>query len=78
MQYFHKGSFTHHTISRLDVDECVEGIDSCDASSTMCRNIPGGHECICKSGYDQNNGTKCTGSNIIQTGNSKAPFQWIR
>ena len=70
MQYFHKGSFTHHTISRLDIDECFERNDLCDASSTTCRNIPGGHECICKRGYDKNYGTKCTGNNIYEAGTS--------
>ena len=71
MQYFHKGSFTHHNFSRLDVDECVDGTDECDASSTTCRNTPGSHTCICKNGYENifvssSHGPKCTGNNIYQ------------
>ena len=37
---------------RLDVDECVLGLDDCDYESLAnCINYPGGFNCTCKTGY---------------------------
>ncbi|XP_031412859.1 signal peptide, CUB and EGF-like domain-containing protein 3 [Meleagris gallopavo] len=33
-----------------DVDECVEGTDSCHIDA-ICQNTPKSYKCICKSGY---------------------------
>uniref|UniRef100_A0A8C4PBF3 Signal peptide, CUB and EGF-like domain-containing protein 2 n=1 Tax=Dromaius novaehollandiae TaxID=8790 RepID=A0A8C4PBF3_DRONO len=35
---------------RVDVDECVEGTDSCHIDA-ICQNTPRSYKCICKSGY---------------------------
>jgi hypothetical protein len=41
----------------IDIDECAEGIHSCDASAT-CTNTPGGFVCVCPPGYG-GDGTNC-------------------
>ena len=33
-----------------DIDECAEGIDTCD-SLTVCMDTPGSYTCACNSGY---------------------------
>ena len=48
---------------RLDVDECSDGEGDCDDSAT-CKNIPGGYDCKCNSGY-VGNGIDCTGESRI-------------
>jgi hypothetical protein len=43
----------------LDVNECQQGTDNCDANA-QCANTPGNFTCICNSGYG-GNGVTCTG-----------------
>ena len=43
-----------------DIDECAEGIDNCDPSSTDCVDVNGGYECQCKTGYMPSSPTLCT------------------
>lgn len=42
-----------------DVDECVEGTDSCHIDA-ICQNTPKSYKCICKSGYT-GDGKHCKG-----------------
>lgn len=42
-----------------DVDECVEGTDSCHIDA-ICQNTPRSYKCICKSGYT-GDGKHCKG-----------------
>ena len=49
-------------ISVADIDECLDGNHTCDLNTTTCENTPGSYKCICKSGYGQNDGKRCTGS----------------
>lgn len=42
-----------------DVDECVEGTDSCHIDA-LCQNTPRSYKCICKSGYT-GDGKHCKG-----------------
>ena len=41
-----------------DVDECVAGMDNCDANAT-CSNIVGSFTCSCNSGFS-GSGVNCT------------------
>lgn len=46
-------------LPRPDVDECVEGTDSCHIDA-LCQNTPRSYKCICKSGYT-GDGKHCKG-----------------
>lgn len=46
-------------LSLPDVDECVEGTDSCHIDA-ICQNTPRSYKCICKSGYT-GDGKHCKG-----------------
>lgn len=48
-----------HTLCPPDVDECVEGTDSCHIDA-ICQNTPRSYKCICKSGYT-GDGKHCKG-----------------
>ncbi|KAE9553235.1 hypothetical protein FO519_003543 [Halicephalobus sp. NKZ332] len=39
-----------------DIDECAEGRDNCDRTTTNCVNKPGGYSCSCASGYEGSGG----------------------
>ena len=55
----------------VDVDECAEGIDTCDAL-VACTNTPGSFTCgSCPSGYSDTNGdgTQCADINECRTNN---------
>ena len=39
-----------HVCIFVDVDECNETM-SCDEETTVCNNVYGDYECICKDGY---------------------------
>ena len=47
--------------SNLDVEECLTGQDTCDASSSICRNTVGSFECDCNAGYEASGPNTCTG-----------------
>ena len=49
----------------LEIDECLEDIDDCDALAT-CMNTVGSFTCACNSGY-QGPGNVCTGECNNQT-----------
>lgn len=34
-----------------DIDECSEQTANCPSKSTICKNMPGGYFCECKSGF---------------------------
>jgi len=44
-----------------DINECSDSSDTCDATSGICTNTPGGYTCACQSGY-VGNGFTCTGT----------------
>ena len=51
----------------LDVDECSEGVHTCD-SNAVCSNTNGGFECACLLGYEGDGLTcesKCTKINTV-------------
>ena len=56
-----------YNMFHLDIDECSDEIHACDSNTATCSNTQGSYRCLCKPGYDQNNGRKCTGkwSNFI-------------
>ena len=41
---------TSHVLYIVDIDECVEGSDSCDTNAT-CTNTIGNYTCMCNLGY---------------------------
>ena len=43
-----------HHIDMTDVDECAEGMSTCDPISTECVNVPGGYFCRCRHGFRSN------------------------
>ena len=47
----------------LDVDECLDGTDDCDAKAT-CGNVPGTYTCDCIEGY-AGTGQQCAGNNAV-------------
>ncbi|CDW54701.1 Fibulin 1 [Trichuris trichiura] len=38
----------------LDVDECVQGSSTCDATTQVCENTPGSYRCNCLNGFSWN------------------------
>lgn len=52
-------SFAQIIISRLDVNECSLGYNSCDYQAE-CINLDGGYKCKCSEGYT-GNGYSCIG-----------------
>ena len=56
----------------LDINECIEGLTTCDVNGTCtastvqchvdatCSNTPGSYMCVCNNGYD-GNGILCVG-----------------
>ena len=58
----HKIEYKVITNAISDIDECTDGSDPCHLNTTTCDNTPGSYRCICKQGYDQNNGHKCAGN----------------
>jgi len=38
-------------VLHVDVDECAEGMSTCDLSSTECVNVVGGYFCQCRPGF---------------------------
>lgn len=51
--------FNTITLHLIDVDECVEGLDSCDIAA-VCNNTVGSYQCTCLNGY-RGNGHTCDG-----------------
>ena len=47
----------------LDINECEDNSDSCDAANGVCTNTEGGYTCSCAAGY-AGNGFGCTGTYI--------------
>ena len=47
------------TFYSLDIDECTEESDNCDAN-TVCTNTDGSFTCACNTGYS-GDGVTCTG-----------------
>src|SRR2546422_335129 len=55
------GTYQNHELyaqSCVDIDECAEGTDNCNATKhEKCHNLIGkGFECVCESGYHKENG----------------------
>jgi len=50
------------------VDECAEGISTCDQVSTECVNVPGGYFCQCRQGFRPN------GTSMAPAG--RLPVRW--
>lgn len=46
-----------------DVDECSNGMDSCDTNAD-CVNTEGSYQCHCRAGY-KGNGTHCTSKVVV-------------
>ena len=46
-----------------DVDECAQGTPKCSADA-VCDNTQGSHNCECKPGYSEHEGT-CTGNEMM-------------
>lgn len=44
----------------LEIDECIEGKDNCDLTSSDCVNTPGSYKCSCKTGFEMK-GSVCVG-----------------
>lgn len=42
-----------------DIDECQEGKDNCDKTTTTCRNFAGSFECDCKRGHVSKDKSSC-------------------
>nr|CAD7403354.1 unnamed protein product [Timema cristinae] len=34
-----------------DINECTQGLHSCNPESESCSNTPGGYDCLCRWGY---------------------------
>lgn len=61
--YFFKKNLSHFLSPSpaADIDECAEGSSSCGAHAE-CVNLPGGHRCRCRSGYELGfDGRTCVG-----------------
>ena len=51
-----------------DINECIEGTDTCDDVTTNCVNVEGGFTCQCKLGFLMNTATReCEGIAMINS-----------
>ena len=41
-----------HNVFIIDIDECAQKTDVCVKQKSVCHNIPGSYECICKPGFE--------------------------
>ncbi|WAQ95238.1 FBP1-like protein [Mya arenaria] len=53
----------------IDIDECKTGSSGCNLDSTVCRNTIGGHECVCKDGFNNPTGVSCLDINECSVNN---------
>lgn len=51
-----------------EIDECKEGLDDCDKSTTKCVNTRGSYQCRCLSGLKHKTSTTCEDKNECLTG----------
>ena len=57
--YEKKNSTNKNLIS--DIDECATNEHDCDVTKLrVCSNLPGKYECVCQSGYAENENGNCT------------------